>query len=104
MSGTVLPKATWKPMSSSTGCGSRPTDAANDAEEGTAKRVGYNDPYTAPIALGDRARGGVLDHLTDAEILEEIARVRLAHAHEPTGVPSRSDHRPPIGGRATRVP
>src|SRR5690606_15057820 len=32
-----------------------------------------------PIALGDRAGGGVVDHLTQLEVLEEVAGVGLAH-------------------------
>src|SRR5690606_11280943 len=47
MSGTVFPNAMWNPMSSSTGCGTRPTEPANVADDGMAKRVGYRAPYTA---------------------------------------------------------
>jgi hypothetical protein len=43
-SGTVLPNAMWNAISSSTGCGAKPTDAAKAADDGIANRVGYSDP------------------------------------------------------------
>ncbi len=47
MSGTVLPNAMWNPMSSSTGAPTRPHWAANGADDGSEKRVGYSEPYRA---------------------------------------------------------
>ena len=71
-SGTVLPNAMWKPISSSTGAGDSPHAAANSAEDGIGEPGRVQGAVQRPVALGDGARGGVVDHLAELKSSKKL--------------------------------
>ena len=78
MSGTVLPNTVWKASRSSTGA----LRIADRLREGVRRLHREARPVEAhverDVAGADGARRGVLQHLADREVLEEVAELGFA--------------------------